>query len=407
MKFRQILAVIGGSILQWYDFALFGTLAPILVRNFFPAEHHVIALLYTFALFSVSFLLAPIGAAFFGHIGDRWGRKQVLMLTILLMTIPTVLIAILPSYHSLGFWATGLLIIFRLAQGFVASPEFSSAAVFLVESAPDNRKAFYGCLVALGYTLGLLLGGIVTATALSWFPHVTWAWRIPFAVSIIGALIVFVLRHTLLETNVFNKVKHVRLPLWHAIKTNKRACSWALGSAWVQGVLAYGCFIWGVTYCHSFVGMPLPPVLLALSAGLLVNALIQPWFGLLADIVGRRLLASIGLILMSIGLGPAFLLLRTADFPLVLLGFIVISILMAIAFSPLNALVIMRFLPSHRMSGFGTMFNIGMAVFGGTAPLILTGLLHVSHSIILPIVYLIVAVIIGIVTVIMLKPQRV
>lgn len=377
MKSKSIISLIGGSILQWYDFALMGTLAPIIAKTFFPSADTTASLLYAFATFAVSFLLAPIGAIIFGHIGDKIGRKRVLTLTIILMTIPTALIAILPSYHQIGISAAIILVILRLAQGLTASPEFSAASIFMVESSPEHRQAFYGSLSTLGYTFGMILGGFITWQILSHFTDIRWAWRIPFVLSILGGLIVFVLRLYLFEP-LPNRTT-VKMPLLHAIQHSKRACLIATGAAWCQGVLAYGIFVWGITYIHIFLHLSLGTAILASTLSLLANAVLQPFCGLMADHIGKRKHLMVGLITLLILIIPVFYFIQTGTAQNILWGMLLLGTLMAFGLAPMNALAILQFRPEHRMSGFGTFFNISMAIFGGTAPLVLTALTNHSN----------------------------
>lgn len=398
MKVKSIFALIGGSVMQWYDFSLMGILAPILAKVFFPSDNPIAALLYTFASFAVSFILAPIGAILFGHIGDRLGRKRVLTITIIAMTIPTALISLIPSYTQIGISAAFILVILRLAQGLSAAPEFSAASVFMVESANRNRQAFYGSLSTLGYTLGMILGGVISWQVLTHFHSVTWAWRIPFALSILGGLIVLLLRIHLLEPFV-QKVR-VKTPLIDAMTHNKRACLFSLGTAWYQGVFANGVFVWSITYLHVFKKWPFSSVLWVTTLSMFCTAMTQPIFGLVADNIGKRRHAIIALIVLLILMLPLIYLIKIESLPSVSIGLIVAGILMGFALAPINTMAILKFKPEHRMSGFGTFFNISIAVFGGTTPLVLTALYHWHSDLV--VVYFLLAFLVGLISTIFL-----
>ncbi|MDA7742142.1 MFS transporter [Francisellaceae bacterium] len=392
MKTRSIISLIGGSVLQWYDFALLGTLTPVIAQAFFPSTNEIASLLYAYATFAISFLLAPLGALLFGHIGDRLGRKRVLTLTIILMTIPTALIAVLPTYHDIGITASILLIILRLAQGLAASPEFSAASIFMVESAPKNKQAFYGSLSTLGYSLGMILGGFVTWQVYVHFAYLAWAWRIPFALSIVGGIIVFILRLYLIEP--LPTRTRVKLPIANAFKHDKKACLIAAGAAWYQGVLAYGIFVWSITYLHIFKHLPLSQTILASTLCLAANAISQPFFGTLADSIGKVKHLRIGLVVALIGLVSIMILLKYSNgLTTIMIGMVLLGLIIAFALAPLNALAILQFKPEHRMSGFGVSFNIVMALIGGTTPLMLTALFHWNETLVL--VYFLIAIGIG------------
>ena len=141
-QIKALLAGISGTALQWYDFAIFGYFAPMIAATYFPAENHLASLLHTFGVFAVGYLLAPIGVLFFGYIGDRYGRKRALTLSILGMAIPTALISIVPGYKLIGIAAPILITLLRVVQGFVASAEFTGSAVFLIEHAKPEKKLF-------------------------------------------------------------------------------------------------------------------------------------------------------------------------------------------------------------------------------------------------------------------------
>ena len=180
-----MLAGVSGTALQWYDFAIFGYFAPIIAATYFPSDNPIAAMLSAFGVFAVGYLLAPIGSIVFGLMGDRYGRKRALTLSILAMAIPTSLIALLPGYQTIGIAAPILVTLLRMIQGFVASSEFTGSAIFLVEHAKQGRKAFYGCLTSSGYSMGVILAGLMASLLTAAFMP-DWAWRLGFAVALIA-----------------------------------------------------------------------------------------------------------------------------------------------------------------------------------------------------------------------------
>lgn len=222
---KALLAGMTGTALQWYDFALFGYFASIIATTYFPNENKTVSLLSSFCVFAVGYLLSPLGSLLFGTIGDKFGRKRALTLSILAMAIPTALMSLVPSYDSIGIAAPILIVCLRVIQGLVASSEFTGSAVFLVEHAKPGKKAFYGCLTSSAYSLGTLLAGLVaTLLTASFMPN--WGWRIGFALALVAGIIIFYLRLNVSETPAYQTLsakKQPTLPFLTALKHSPHA----------------------------------------------------------------------------------------------------------------------------------------------------------------------------------------
>ena len=180
---RAIGAAVIGNVLEWYDFAVYAFLATVLARKFFPGDDELSALLATFAVFGVGFVVRPLGGVVIGRLGDRRGRKIALSLTIMLMALGTVMIGLLPSYESLGVGASALLVAARLLQGFSAGGEWGSATAFIVEWAPPRRRGLFGSLQQASVAGGFLLGSLTAASLSTWLSPAAledWGWRLPF-----------------------------------------------------------------------------------------------------------------------------------------------------------------------------------------------------------------------------------
>jgi MHS family proline/betaine transporter-like MFS transporter len=160
---RVVTAGVIGNVLEWYDFAVYGFVAPILARQFFPSDDPRGSLLATFGAFAVGFLMRPVGAALFGHIGDRYGRARALLWSVGLMAVPTVLMGLLPTYAMVGITASFAMVALRMCQGIAVGGEFTSSIVFLAEHAPPNRRGFFGSFAVFGATAGTMLGSAVGA----------------------------------------------------------------------------------------------------------------------------------------------------------------------------------------------------------------------------------------------------
>jgi MHS family proline/betaine transporter-like MFS transporter len=172
-----------GNILEWYDFTLYGYLAVILSQLFFPSENETVSLLASFGAFAVGFFFRPLGSVLFGYIGDKYGRKKALIISIFLMAIPTFLIGLLPTYQQIGILAPILLTFFRILQGLSTGGEYTTSVTFVVEHAPKDRRGFFGSINLLGAVIGIMFGSLMGAFLTSTFDKETlldWGWRVGF-----------------------------------------------------------------------------------------------------------------------------------------------------------------------------------------------------------------------------------
>lgn len=385
LKSNDLFAGVAGTILQWYDFSLFGFLAPIIAKTFFGGENSFIALLNTFVVFAVGYLLSPLGAVFFGYIGDRHGRKVALTWSILLMTAPTLVIACLPGYQCWGWVSPMILLICRLIQGFVASAEFAGSALFLYEHAPANRQSFYACLTSSSYSLGMTLGAMVCSSLVSpsW-PH--WAWRLAFALAAVGAIIAFFVRSRARETPPFlqcNAVsqRSISAPIIQAWRNNKAAIIRVLALSCMIGVVTFSTYVFMSTYLVRTTTLSLTTAIRYVTYALILDAIIEPLFALMADRFGKRSVISVGCVLMLLCLPLLFSLMHIEHHRFALLALLLLSGLIALTFAPVNALMAGLFDPRYRFSGFATSFNVGISLFGGTTPLVMLWFIQHSHSI--------------------------
>src|SRR5690606_23928355 len=193
---RVVTAGVIGNVLEWYDFSVYGFFAPILAEQFFPAGDRMVSLLAAFGAFAVGFLMRPVGAARFAHVGDRYGRARALVISVAMMAIPTVLMGLMPTYATLGIAASFAIVLLRMLQGVAVGGEFTSSIVFLAEHAPPGRRGFFAAWAMFGATTGVMLGSAVggaLSNALSPEDLAAWGWRAAFvsgiAVAVVGLII--------------------------------------------------------------------------------------------------------------------------------------------------------------------------------------------------------------------------
>lgn len=393
MKFtaskKAMLAGISGTALQWYDFAIFGYFAPMIAMTFFPKDNPISAMLSAFGVFAVGYLLAPIGSLVFGYIGDRYGRKRALTLSILGMAIPTSMISVLPGYQVIGLLAPILVTLLRVTQGFVASSEFTGSAIFLVEHAKPGQKAFYGCLTSSAYSTGVIFAGLAASLLTASFMP-AWGWRLGFAIALFAGMIIFYLRLHVSETPTYQQIRHSdkpKLPMLAAIKEAPFAFVGVIGLAWLIGIMTFGTYVFAASYLHSYFHLSLSKATFIVTLSLAVDALLEPFMAILADRIGHLRVITIGVVLMLLLSFPIFYLLASADIVCITAGMVLMSVLIATAFAPMNAYMVELFPETCRYSGFGVAFHIGISLFGGTTPLVLMWLVEKTGNFMAPAYY--------------------
>ena len=387
MKYKITIAALSGTLLQWYDFSLFGYLAIIIGKTFFPSQNHLASVLLSLTTFSIGFVLAPIGALIFSYIGDKYGRKKALTYSILLMAIPTFIITFIPSYHHIKIAAPILLTLARMLQGLVASSEFAGSAIFLNEHAPKNRETLMGSLTSAAYSFGFIIGALVVSIlTLSFMP--SWAWRLAFLFSAFGALLVLYIRNKVAETPAFLALQAesaTAVPI-KAIIQYKGTYITALMASYV-GIITFGNYVFSVTYIYLYSHLSLAKIVFFLSCAFLLDALIEPIIALLADKIGKQKIILTGSILTLIFIYPIFMGFSSGNALLVLISLMGASLLIAISFAPVNAFLILQFPVTIRYRGFSLPWNIFISIIGGTTPLVLIGIIKLSHNIYAPIAY--------------------
>ena len=308
-RYKVVFAGMIGNALEFYDFSLYGFFATILASQFFPAGDRVAAIFYTFTVFGVGFLMRPLGAIVFGHIGDKYGRKIALSLSVILMAVPTALIGVLPNYATIGILAPIILTFCRLLQGLCTGGEYNGAAIFVIEHQKDKR-GFAGGLITSSCAIGSLLGTLV-----GWFfsgyseCFGIDAWRIPFIMGLVIGIIGLYTRHKLDESPEFQEAVARKkasgettpdAPLLAALRKHLRSVICIIGIAWLNGVMYYSTFTYVSVYLHNVFGWSLQSSLPMASLALLVYAIVTPLVGALSDRVGEMRLMRPAALLISL-----------------------------------------------------------------------------------------------------------
>ncbi|WED43774.1 MFS transporter [Legionella cardiaca] len=403
--YRVVIPGLLGNVLEWYDFALYGYFAAILTPLFFPNKDTTLALITTFSVFAIGFLVRPIGAVVFGYIGDRFGRKQALSSAIILMAIPTTLIGLLPTYQQIGILAPIFLIVCRLLQGLAVGGEFTGSMVYLLEHAPDSKRGFYGALAMASAFCGLLLGA-VAATIVEFF-SVIWIWRIPFLLSILLGGLGLYLRIRMPESPIFEQLKKNHQVTTNPFKDIFRAHSLLILKGMALVILPstafYLTFLYLATYLNYFLTVSLPHAMIINTLTLAVLIIACPLIGLLADKIGKWQVLMVGAVSFLFLSIPLYLLLKEGSTDAIFVSQTIFAFMVALSYAVIPAILLELFPIAFRYTGLSLSYNLANAFFGGTSAAVATSLIHATGILYMPGIYLTLIAMVTFVTLLLLK----
>lgn len=409
---KALWASLIGSSIEYYDYLLYGAVAALVFNKvYFPNFDPKIGLLLALASFGIPYFFRPLGGVIFSHIGDKMGRKKSLVLTLGIMGVSTALIGLLPTYHAIGIWAPILLVALRIVQGIAVGGEWGGAVLLAVEYADEKKRGFAGSIPMMGAAVGMILG-TGTMSLMRLLPDaqfLAWGWRLPFIASLGLVFLGIWLRGNLDETPDFQKSKQdgsiPKLPIVTTFKYHWRAIILTTGAKAIETAPFYMFATFGISYATNNLSMPENSVLNAVTIGTLSSLLFIPLAGRISDVIGRKKVffaGSLGVIAFAI---PYFLLLsKTSMLSLtvaVLIGYALWSIITAV----LGTMFSEMFSPEVRYTGISVGYQMGAAIFGGTMPLVATGLITKFNGSWVPAaVYLMILGVISIICVALIKP---
>lgn len=399
---RAIAASAMGNATEWFDYGIYAYGVTYISAALFPGPVDQ-AVLFALATFAISFLVRPLGGLYWGPLGDRLGRKAVLALTILLMAGATVGVGLVPSYHSIGWWAPAILILLRMVQGFSTGGEYGGAATFMAEYAPDARRGFLGSFLEFGTLSGFSLGAALMLGAsllLGDQAMHQWGWRIPFLLAGPLGLVGMYLRAKMQDTPVFREVAAAEpervTGIGHLMAHHWRPLLVLGGLVVALNVVNYTLLSYMPTYLERRIGLAPDQALIVPIIGMLFMMVLLPFAGALSDRIGRRpmwRLSLVGLFLMA---APLFMLMATGLAGAVV-GFILLGLLYVPQLATISATFPALFPTRVRFAGFALAYNVATSLFGGTAPVVGSGLIRLTGNELMPAYYMMAACLVGLV----------
>ena len=400
---QVVAASSAGTLIEWYDFFIFGSLATIISKHFFPAGNDLAALLSTLAIFATGFIVRPFGALVFGRIGDLVGRKYTFLLTLALMGGATFFIGLLPSYETIGILAPVILVALRLLQGLALGGEYGGAATYIAEHCPDGRRGFFTSFIQTTATLGLFvsLGVILTVRfALGEEAFTSWGWRIPFLLSMVLFLLSYYIRVRMQESPLFAKAKSEGKTSVNPIRESfgnpenlKLVLVALFGAAAGQGVVWYTGQFYAFYFLQNVLGIDLIQSSILIAIALVFGTPFFVFFGWLSDRIGRKPIILAGCLLGALTYFPLYYAMHSIKSPemtgeltwiqgALLVAVIFIQVLyVTMVYGPIAAFLVEMFPTRIRYTSMSLPYHIGNGVFGGLVPFTATAMVAATGNI--------------------------
>jgi MFS family permease len=389
---RVVVASMAGTVVEWYEFFLYGTAATLVFSKVFFSEStsELDAILAAFLTYAVGFAARPLGGVVFGHFGDKYGRKKLLQFSLLLVGAVTFLMGCLPTFAQIGYWAPALLVVLRFLQGFAVGGEWGGAVLLVAEHSPNRSRAFWSswpqAAVPVGNMLATVVLLVLTAT-LSDAAFLSWGWRVAFWLSAVVVLIGYYIRTKVSDAPIFlaaqeeiERVKAVSYGVVEVLKRYPRGVFTAMGLRFAENIMYYLVVTFSITYLKVQVGANTSDILWYLLAAHAVHFLVIPQVGRLSDRIGRRPVYLVGAIAAGTWGFFAFPMMNSANY-LVIMGAIIIGLVIhAIMYAPQPAIMAEMFPTRMRYSGVSLGYQVTSIVAGSLAPIIAVRLLDIYDS---------------------------
>ncbi len=372
---KVIAAGMIGNVLEWYDFSIYGYFASSIGLNFFPHQDRVAQLLAAFAVFALGYVVRPIGGALIGHVGDHYGRRTALTVSVTAMAVPTVLVGLLPGYATLGLLAPVLLVLLRMVQGLSVGGEYTGSMVFLVERAAAGRRGLAGAMAACGSGVGTLLGSGVGATIAGLMTTETlnaWGWRIPFLLGLVVGVIGFILRRQVTELAPARSSEHS--PIVETLRDHWRLVLRLAALSVFGGVSFYVMFLYVASWLQTADGIAPAHALEINTVSMVTTLPVLLISGMLSDHYGRKPVLMLGTAVAFVLAWPMFWVMYHPSPALIMVGQIALGATIAF-YGGTQAAAMVESAPARiRCTAVALGYNTTLAVFGGLSPLVATWL---------------------------------
>jgi MFS family permease len=380
---RAALAAFIGTAVEFYDYYTYATAAALILGDvFFPGSNPFVSTMASFATFFVGFVARPLSGAVFGHLGDRIGRKKMLILTMFLMGIATTGIGLLPGYARIGIWAPVLLVLLRILQGIAVGGEWGGAVLMASEHAPAGKRTLFASFPQMGSPVGLILSLIAfrLVSSLDHGSFVAWGWRLPFLASFVLLLIGIVVRVGVNESPEFEQIRAhgdvARFPVAEVLRTAwypiaMAACATTIGSA---GFFFTNTFM--ISYVTTYLGMPKSLILDCLFVVTVIQLISQPISATLAQRFGETRFLACAAVLCAVAPYPMFLLVNLQSPAAIVTGISLAVVLLSAVYAVISGFMTPAFPARVRYSGISIAYQLCATIAGGTTPMIGTALAH-------------------------------
>lgn len=381
-QWRIISAGVIGNIIEYYDFALIGFLAVMMGELFFPSSNPTLSLIGSFSAFAAGMIMRPIGAIFFGHIGDKIGRKYALIGSLILMALPTFLIGFLPTYAQIGILAPILLVLLRMIQGFSVGGEYASSIVYLVEEAPHGNGNLYGSFVSLGAKIGMALGAGLCGFLLAYLGEDAmreWGWRVPFWLSLVIALTGIYLRKGLSDN--YHPKAEKKIPIVEILKHHRKEFYEFLLIASAIWLLYYTLFVYLPIWLQHYAHLSKLESSSINTYSIIMGVIFIPLMAMIADKIGSLKLMSYASLALTILIYPIFYIMNSGVYMLIILGVAMMVLLICSFQAPIFASTV-RAIKEHGYRASFTAVILGSAagIVGGLTPALMTSLQEITKD---------------------------
>ncbi|WP_294942760.1 MFS transporter [uncultured Microbacterium sp.] len=415
---RVVSASMAGTIVEWYEFFLYATAATLVFNllMFPPSDDPYAGIIAAFVTYAVGFVARPLGGIVFGHFGDKYGRKKLLQLAIVLVGVATFLMGCLPTFQQVGYWAPALLVLLRFAQGFAVGGEWGGGVLLVAEHSPDRTRGFWASFPQAAVPIGNLVATVVLlvlSRTLSAEAFLAWGWRVGFWLSVVIVAIGYYIRTKISDAPIFleaqkeaEEQKHDRYGVFEVVRRYPRGVLTAMGLRFAENIMYYLVVTFSITYLKIALDVNTAEILGMLVIAHIVHMIVIPLVGALADRIGRKPVYAIGTVGAAAWGFIAFPMFNTKEPAIIILAICLGLVIHSFMYAPQPAIMSEMFPTRMRYSGVSLGYQVTSIVAGSLAPIIATALLSAAGSYIPVALYLAVAAAITLIAVVSMRETK-